>query len=120
MIKHFDAWGNPILGYLDMISYFKDDFSSISVLRNYAPIRYACMPEVHIILDPAYLETIAVEIAYPGEIHRNSIIVKQHTLDALRRLYKSSEASWRHHKEGSKIVFTHKAKVIHVAQAKGW
>jgi hypothetical protein len=120
MIHHFDAWHNPILGYLDMLSYFKGDFSSLLIIKNYAPIRYVCIPQTTIELLPESNQDIDVFLAYPGGVRRHSLVRSQNTLEALRRLWRSPEVSWRHYKDGPKICFIHKAKVIHVTQARGW
>jgi hypothetical protein len=120
MIKHYDAWHHQIAGLLDLISYFRDDFSSLSVIRKYPSIRFVELPTVRIIFDRQAPFTYRVERAWSRSACSQSHLMNKHTLEAFRRLWGSPGALWRHREVNGEIIFTLKGRVIHVAQAKGW
>lgn len=115
MGKHFDGWGNPILGFAEMLAWYAGDGQSLSVIRRLPPFRYVVMPDVEIILDVDEPDRIEVRRIWPGGNVLKSHFVGKRVISVLRSLYSSPEAVWRHRRDGTKVIWKHSGRVIESA-----
>jgi len=112
MKNHWDAWHNPILGYFDMLSYYRRDAGSIEVLRKNPSHRYIAIASVQIIIDPSRPNEITVNRVYPGGQSSQIHLIGQRVLIALRALYSRTGGIWKASKDGRKVIFSMSGRIV--------
>lgn len=113
--KHFDGWGNPTSDYFRMLSWFAGDERSLKVLRSEAPFRTVCLPSVEIEMRLPCDGVITVRRAWPGGSLVNRIVLGEHGLNALRRLFKAPRGCWKVSRGENVIIWKRRPALIKCA-----
>jgi hypothetical protein len=110
--QHFDAWGNPILGFLEMIRYYSGDERSLTNLRHFGLQGVVVIPSVEIEIRLDNPGEMFVMLVYPAGWVRNRIIMTDRVKTSMRHLYVSPETHWRHYRGDNSIIWKRKGRVI--------
>jgi len=103
--NHFDGWGHRTCDYFELVKRYQADARSIRTLRNFAPHRYVVCPDVEIHVKKNPLDQSSVVLVYPGERRVLRLKMTKRQIEALRRLYLSSEVTWRHKENPEEVIF---------------
>ena len=103
--SHFDAWGRKTLDYASMVRWYQGDEKSLEVLRSLPSVRYAIIPNVELRISTAYKDTLEIISVWPGGNSTKRYFLSDHGINALRRLYRSSETQWRHSKGENCVIW---------------
>ncbi len=110
--KHFDAWGTPILDFFGMIRWYRADPDSLAVIRRLPSFRYVVIPDVELTIELPEAVSLEIRCTWPCGSIINRKILGERVIDALRRLYVSSEVEWRVSRAEKYIIWKRKGKVI--------
>jgi hypothetical protein len=112
MGKHFDGRGHKTLDYFGMLDLYDHEHKSLAVLHRLPPHRYVCVPDVKIIVKKGGSDAFEVVLSYPGEVRRLLIQWTTRRREALWRLIKSGDLSWRVWQDRDYIEIFHLGRVI--------
>ena len=115
--RHFDGNGHITLSFDQMLSLYADRKPSLVILRRFPPFKYLVIPDIEIHVKKGYSEHSYIVHRYPGEVRRLACKLSERSIDALRRLYKSGDLSWKIQKEGDEIIFFRPGQVIRKVDA---
>lgn len=112
MGQHFDGRGHKTLGYFEMLQLYDHEHKSLAVLHRLPPHRYVCIPDVKIIIKKRGSEAFEVDLSYPRETIRLSKQWTSRRREALWRLIKSGDLSWKVWQDKDCIELFHLGRVI--------
>lgn len=111
-LNHYDAWGNPILGFFEMRDYYSNNPQALQTLRNILPHNFVTIPKVIIKISTKDPNLVEITRVYPGGYDRTSKRIPERGVTALRRLYLNCRHGWRCYKWGGGVVFERNGTII--------